>query len=474
MSGPRWKIEPSLLDCYRRRSVNDLLEHVGQSIRDRKLLRRGDAVLVAVSGGLDSMALLHLLHSLAPANRWRLCVAHFNHQLRGRSSDADERLVRRMARRLGLKCICASGGVKGHAARAGISIEMAARELRHEFLARTARQLKIRAIALAHHADDQVESFFLRLLRGAGGEGLTGMKWRSPSPVDHAIQLIRPLLEVAKAELEMFTREKRVRFREDASNAALDMQRNRIRHELLPLLRRHYQPAVSKVVLRVMEIVGAEADVVTEAARAFLQQKDRTLTDWPLGVQRRVLQLQLQAQGLTADFELIESLRLGAGKLINAAPRVFVKRDEAGQLRFSAAATATFDGKQTGISLGDMQGTAKFDGITFRWRFARGRGTQRFARQPGREFFDAAKVGSSIVLRHWRPGDRFQPSGMNTPIKLQDWFTNQKVPQASRHNLVIATTADGTIFWVEDQRIDERFKLTSATKEYLVWNWIRA
>lgn len=419
------------------------------------------------------MALLHLLHSLAPANRWRICVAHFNHQLRGRSSVADERLVRQTADRLGLKCVCASGDVKSQAARTGISIEMAAREMRHAFLARTARRLKIPTVALAHHADDQVESFFLRLLRGAGGEGLTGMKWRSPSPVDHAIQLVRPLLEVAKAELEMFAREKRVRFREDASNVALDMQRNRIRHELLPLLRRHYQPAVSKVVLRVMEIVGAEADVVTETARACLKQKERVLSKWPVGVQRRVLQLQLQAQGVAADYELIESLRLRAGKLINIAPKVFVRRDDSGQLIFSAQASVTFGGNQTGISLGDKQGTAKFDGITFLWRFARGRGTQRFARQPGREFFDAAKVGSSIVLRRWRPGDRFQPSGMSTPIKLQDWFTNQKVPQARRHNLVIATTADGTIFWVEDQRIDERFKLTSATSGHLVWNWAR-
>ena len=453
--------------------MNDLLEHVGQSIRERKLFRRGESILVAVSGGLDSMALLHLLHSLGPDHRWRLQVAHFNHQLRGRNSDADERLVRQTARRLGLKCICASGDVKGHAIRKGISIEMAAREMRHEFLARTARRLKLRTIALAHHADDQVELFFLRLLRGAGGEGLAGMKWRSPSPADRTVQLVRPLLEANKAGLEKFAYERRIRFREDASNASLDLQRNRIRHELLPLLRRRYQPALDRIILRVMEIVGAEADAVTEAARVCLKQKSK-LSNRPVGVQRRVLQLQLQAQGLMADFELIESLRLTPGKLINIAPRIFVQRDEAGQLHFSAATKQAFDGSQVECSLGDKSGAVTFDGVRFRWRFARGKGPQRLARKPGREYFDAAKVGPSVVLRHWRPGDRFQPSGMKAPVKLQDWFTNQKVPPARRRELIVATTADGTIFWVEDQRIDERFKLTDATRQCLVWMWKRA
>jgi len=453
--------------------VNDLLEYVERSIREQKLLRRGEVVLVAVSGGLDSMALLHQLHSLAPVNRWRLRVAHFNHLLRGRSSDADERLVRQTARRLGLRCVCASGDVKGHAARTGISIEMAAREMRHEFLARTARQLKIRTVALAHHADDQVELFFLRLLRGAGGEGLAGMKRKSPSPADRAIEVIRPLLDVGKTDLKAYVRKHHIRFREDVSNASLYMQRNRIRHELLPLLRRHYQPSLDRIILRVMEIVGAEADVVTEAARASLGKKKGKLSDWPVGVQRRVLQLQLQAQGLTADFELIESLRLGAGKLINAAPRVFVMRDEEGRLNFSATPTITYGGDQTGVLLGHKSGAATFDGVRFYWRFIQGKGPKLLTRQPGREFFDATKVGSSIVFRHWRPGDRFQPSGMKTPVKLQDWFTNQKVPKTRRHELIVASTADGTIFWVEDQRIDERFKLTDSTKRRLTWNWKR-
>jgi tRNA(Ile)-lysidine synthase len=174
--------------------VTDLLQRVEQNVQNRRLLKRSDRILVGVSGGLDSMVLLHALQRLLSRHCWRLTVAHFNHQLRGRSSDADEKLVRQTAAALKLPFVAGRADVGGFARKSKLSIEMAARKLRHDFFARTARERKIHIIALAHHADDQVELFFLRLLRGAGGEGLAGMKWRAPSPVDSTITLVRPLL----------------------------------------------------------------------------------------------------------------------------------------------------------------------------------------------------------------------------------------------------------------------------------------
>ena len=466
-----------------------LLEQVNESIRTRKLIRPGEAVLVAVSGGVDSMVLLHLLQLLAPANRWRLCVAHFNHQLRGRSADADERLVRRTAQGLGLKCVCESGDVKGHATRAGISIEMAAREMRHEFLGRVARQLKIRTIALAHHADDQVELFFLRALRGAGGEGLGGMKWRSPSPGmvgssalkrpgQHLkgvlrAQLVRPLLDISKTKLRVIACKHHIHFREDASNASSDLQRNRIRHELLPLLRRRFQPALDKTILRVMEIVGAEAEVVTGVAQAWHNQKHRTWSDCPVGLQRRILQLQFQEHGVLADYDLIESLRVKSGEVICVAPRVCVERDEAGHLHFTAPAAIEFDDRERLVSLRGRHGKVAFAGVRIMWRRGFAEGAKRPLRRVGQESFDAEKIGLQVKLRHWRPGDRFQPIGMTGLVKLQDWFVNRKVPREHRHQRIIATTQGGEVFWVEGERIAERFKLTATTRECLVWRWER-
>ncbi len=453
--------------------MSKLPEHVGQTIAARKFFSREQRLLVAVSGGVDSMVLLQLLHTLAPKHGWRLTVAHFNHQLRGRSSDADERLVRGVAAKLGWPFVSGRANVREFARAKKSSIEMAARQLRHEFFARTARRRKIKTIALAHHADDQVELFFLRLLRGSGGEGLAGMKWMGTSPVDSTIKLVRPLLDVSKAELEEFAREHKVHFREDASNASLDIQRNRIRAELLPLLRRKYQPVLSKTILRVMEIVGAESEFVAEAACPTRKPFARLA----VAVQRKVLQRQLVEQGIAPEFDLIERLRGAANSPVTVSPGLRIWRNAAGLVQTDSEAAAhaarppeggTPSGKKVDLR---RAGKVAFSGIKFFWKIERQIGAARPRPLANREFFDADRVGAKITLRHWRAGDRFQPSGMASPVKLQDLFVNAKIPRAQRAQLVVATTADGEVFWVQGLRIAERFKLTAQTVRRLEWSW---
>lgn len=434
------------------------------------------------------MALLHMLRALAPEWRWRLCVAHFNHQLRGSSSDADERLVRKTAAAMGLPVVAERANVRRYAERSKLSIEMAARKLRHEFFARAANSRGLRTVALAHHADDQVELFFLRLLRGAGGEGLAGMKWRSPSPVDGRITLVRPLLGATKAELLEFARENKLRFREDATNALLAAPRNRIRNELLPLLREKYQPGLAKAVLRLMEIIGAESDFAGAAARQWLKETGRdgplgrsrtprrgvpTFANLPVAIQRRVLQLQLAGLGVPAEFELVESLRQSAGSRVNVGPALFVSRDAAGLLKLQAQPTLEFKAHQFAVHLAERAGEADFAGVHFHWDFQGAKNHPRLRPCAGRELFDADRVGEQITLRHWRPGDRFQPIGMRSALKLQDWFVNQKIPRARRRELVVAVAQSGGIFWVEGRRIGEQFKLTAQTKRRLIWRWQR-
>ena len=521
--------------------MSELLSHVEQSIRARRLFVPGQRILVAVSGGLDSMVLLHLLHELAPRHGWQLTAAHLNHQLRGPSSDADERLVRRAAKRLRLPLKVERADVKRLARTQPLSLEMAARKVRHDFLARTAAQLEIQTIALAHHADDHLELFFLRLLRGAGGEGLAGMKWRNPSPCNRQVELVRPLLDQPKSSLLTQAEEMRISFREDASNACLDIQRNRIRHELLPLLRTKYQPALNRIILRTADIVGAEADFSAQAAWEWLDRrqpgKQRTskaspgradadqgkskcvrfsplttpFENLPVAVQRHVVRLQLLNQGVVADYSHVEQLRRVANKAVNIgssadaneprtslgrlpAPRPpacesdgfegdmndikppaarFAVRDPAGMVRLKVPPAEGFKSESLEVVLDRGAGKVDFGGAVIGWRVDGKRpvGLPRGGR--GHEVFDADKVGANIRLRHWQPGDRFQPIGMAVSVKVQDLFTNLKVPPDHRRRRIVAATAHGEVFWVEGIRMAERFKVSKSSIRRLQWRWKR-
>ena len=453
--------------------MNEFLQRAECEIQNRHLLSRDQKILVAVSGGADSLALLYVLNSLAQKNRWQISVAHFNHQLRGRASDADEKLVRQTAKKLSLSFYAGRADVKKFAAQQKISVEMAARELRHKFLARVAREQKISTIALAHHADDQVELFFLRLLRGAGGEGLAGMKWRSPSSADSKITLTRPLLAFTKDEVLEFARANKIKFRDDATNFSSDFLRNRIRNELLPLLQKNYQPGLTKTVLRLMEITGAESEFVSATAAAWLAKSELAFTRLPVAVQRKVLQSQLAGLGVVADFNLIEQLRASPGKFVSVSSDVSVARDARGIIQLANLKEhlgEKFKTDELKLNLSGTAGRVEFGGGKFGWKILPQKKSALPQKQNETEFFDADKVGGEIILRHWRAGDRFWPIGLQSAVKLQDLFVNAKIPAARRRNLILAVTARGEIFWVEGLRISEKFKLAPETRRQLVWN----
>jgi tRNA(Ile)-lysidine synthase len=466
----------------------DLTVRIRERLINQRLFSRGRAVLVAVSGGVDSMVLLHILHELAAQYDWKLKVAHLNHQLRGRSSDADEQLVRRTALSLKIPLVVHRTDVRRFQKREGLSLEMAARRLRHDFLARTAKRHSIRTVALAHHADDQVELFFLRLFRGAGMEAMAGMEASTVSPSDGRVLLVRPLLDESKAALLKYAASKKIEFREDASNADFEMLRNRVRHELLPLLRRAYQPFSNDAILRVMEVCRAEADVVESAALNWLKdfskrkqgQSGTPFATLSLAVQRRCLHLQLLKLKIVPNFELIEHLRLHPDRNVSATPRtdspaalpLLVFRNPGGQVAVRKNTEAKFDPERKTLIL-KRTGNMVFQKLRIKWQVTSARTTQKPRALPNMEQFDADKVGPTVVLRHWQPGDRFHPIGMTNAVKLQDLFVNLKIPRTERHKRVVAAAANGQIFWVEGIRIAEPFKLHPGTRCRLKWQWNR-
>jgi len=473
-----------------------ILGQIRSNILDRQLFRRGERILVGVSGGVDSIVLLHALNCLAPEMGWDLTVAHLNHLLRGRSSRADAKFVETFTRCLGLRFCGSVAKVQSIARQTRISLEMAGRQARHALFVRAAHENKCSSIALAHHADDQVELFFLRLLRG-GGEGLSGMHWINTLPNHPHLRLCRPLLNLTKAVIKKYADSMDLFFREDASNANLDFQRNRIRHELLPLLRRDYQAGLDSVIIRAMDILSAEADCVGDIARKWIKARRPSFDSLPVAVQRRALQSQLYAAGIVPDFSQIESLRCFPNRPVNLRkeqsdgptegimPRnsltsrdTAVARDGKGRIYFPKPAVKEQiePNSEIQVELG-LLGNRKFGGASVSWRVENRRGARIVTSPMAQglvECFDADKLGERILLRYWRPGDRFQPIGLSKSVKLQNLFTNAKIPRNRRHKLILAMTELGHIFWVEGIRISEQFKLSPNSRRRLVWQFKRS
>jgi tRNA(Ile)-lysidine synthase len=327
-------------------------------------------------------------------------------------------------------------------------------------------------IALAHHADDQIETFFLRLLRGAGDRGLAGMQPSVPSPVDSAVTLVRPLLGIRRDEIAEFATREEIEFREDATNADTRFLRNRIRHELLPQLVGKFGASASRQILKAMQLAGDTADCIDVLAAKWCGEPP--FEQLPIAVQRQVVQRQLFALGMTPSFDLVEALRRKSGRVIEVAPGRRLQRNAGGQVEEAAfAAEPEFSLAKREVSLDAQAGEAEFGGLKIRWeRLAGGLAKWReIGQAEGREVFDAESFGQAITLRHWQPGDRFHPIGQAGTAKLQDLFVNQKIPKAERRKLVVAEAADGRLFWVQHLRIADPFKVTEATRELLLFSW---
>ncbi|HEY8904190.1 MAG TPA: tRNA lysidine(34) synthetase TilS [Chthoniobacterales bacterium] len=270
-------------------------------------------MIVGVSGGRDSMALFHGLHALG---RRGFIVAHLDHGLRGRASAADANFVRRAADRLGCPYILGRADVRGYAGGRGISIEHAAREMRHLFFAGVARRERCRTVVLAHHADDQIETCLFNFLRGSGAAGLAGMRSQSVHRIGSVeMKFLRPMLAIRRAEINAWMQANKLRWREDASNRSAEYTRNRIRERVLPVLAGEFGTAFPEAILRSAEIFAAEDDWMQAEAEKLATGPELSvavLIAAPLALRRRAVRRWLKVCGIEepgfAEVERVLSL----------------------------------------------------------------------------------------------------------------------------------------------------------------------
>ncbi len=414
-----------------------------------KMLEPGEPLLAGVLGGPDSVALLDALAK----SGWHPHIVHLNHQLRGAESDADAEFVRQLATRYDLSCTIESRKVAGD--------EDSARRARHEFFAQVAERTGIKKIALAHTADDQVETFLLRLLRGAGVPGLVGI-W--PERQLGPLRVIRPLLKVQRVEILEYLTVEKLAYREDKSNADARFARNRIRHELLPLLERDYNPAIRDVLLNTAEILRDEDFYLLHhvAQRFYMAvcQKDvvnvKALANCPTAIQRRVLRFWLAGDselGPCFTFEQIEAIRRAAQ---NESPSAEI------DLPGGLVVYREYEWLQKAPRK-DIEPVRGRWGLSLTGETIIGELGVRFVVGEEGERLDADALGDSLFVRTWEAGDRFQPLGMSETKKLQDFFVDEKIPRRRRSRVPLLCTTDGRIAWVVGHRIAEPFKVTERT-----------
>jgi len=456
-------------------------DRVLMTINKHDMLRRGESVLVAVSGGPDSVALLHVLKRLQPVLDLDLIVFHLNHKLRGLEADADARFVGEFAAGMGLKVMPVECDVRLLMERERLSLEEAAREARYREMERLAAELDIDKIALGHHADDQAETFLMRLLRGTGLEGLGSIK-----PVRDGY--VRPLIDETKSEILQYVEEHALEYRVDASNRDESILRNRVRHKLMPLLS-EYNPSFQETILNTIEIVREDQSFIEEiVAGIFSRHAQREpglirlpiveITNQPLAIERRLVRLAIRSvKGDLRGIEfkhvegIISGLRHGSGRMEIDLPGQITARVEYEQLiigerkLFEALQFESIELKVPGVTRIDALA------VEINAELSEPAGLV-FGRNGDVAHLDAAVAGSGLKLRVRRPGDSFRPFGMTGEKKLQDLFVDKKISKRERNRVPIIES-DGKIAWVAGFRIDDSFRVTERTKEVLVLRLLR-
>lgn len=439
----------------------NLLDHLSEAVRSHNLLPAGTRLVVGVSGGTDSLALMHLLAALRQRLDFSIHVATLDHGLRGAAGADDARFVADTALAWGLEVTLGSIDVAALATENRTSTEAAARHARYDFLALVAREHDADRVAVAHHADDQVETILLHLLRGSGLSGLTGMSRSAPLPGHPDLTLIRPLLDVTHAELSAYCRQHNLLSRHDATNDDLTLLRNRLRRETIPYLR-ELSPQIERRMLQLGEIATLEGDFADSALHDAVQPHvtraerrinlpRRVFAGLHPALQRRFVVWAAQQLGasqdvgyihVTAAVELALNGQVGALAQLKGGVHlrigygmIFVEHE-------SEPMSGDFPLLSAGVELPlAVPGETP---ISTDWLLRVSLNSEP----------DAAPVsvpdGGEIRLRARRMGDRFAPQGLNGGSKkLNEWLIDRKVPRHLRDHLPLLVVGESiaAVWW---------------------------
>ncbi|HPJ51727.1 MAG TPA: tRNA lysidine(34) synthetase TilS [Flavobacteriales bacterium] len=426
-----------------------IAERVHRTLLRHRMLEPGQPILVAVSGGVDSMVLLHVLQRLGHP----ITVLHVDHGLRGAESDADRSFVEEQARRCGWPCQSVRLDVRAEAAKPGVSIQMAARELRYAWFRERMNALGVPVLATAHHRDDAIETLLLNMLRGAGRQGFMGLP-----PTRNGI--VRPLIEVSRQDIEAFAREQGIAFRDDPSNRDPAYLRNRVRHELLPLLEALHPGArqsLGRATVMLRELGGLTDMALT---------RELELRVKPLGLPLSDIRESDHPHALLAAFmqdhplhpdrveQVLDSLEAGgSGRCFPVEGGAWLLDREHLRWMPERRPVAT-------IELGKDLELSPEAPVEAR-RMTSGDLPAHFG--PDDVWLDEDRLAFPLVLRPWRSGDRIRPLGMTGSRLVSDVLTDAKVPLDVKASVRVLESR-GTLVWVCGYRLAEGFQADAGSR----------
>jgi tRNA(Ile)-lysidine synthase len=455
----------------------NLIEQVGASIDRHQLLPPNRRVLVGVSGGVDSVVLLHLLHQL----EIDLLAVHVNYRLRGEEADADEELVQSLCKALGVPLFVERYDTKSIAEAQGLSVQETARDLRYDLFADIAEKEGLQAVAVAHHLNDQAETVLLNLFRGAGPEGMAGMPVKRSIAPGSEIHIIRPLLGIKRSTLEAYAIAEKLSWSDDATNTSPDYTRSAIRTVILPAIEAHFGSGVRESIVRAGDLMREYVDdffrpavdrAWEQCARSNNDGGHRNMLDlaclkeYPPVMRRRLILEAMkrwlpEAHYSSALAEEIEHLtHAQTGKRVEVGKGV-VLRDRTA-LIFSTDLVNDLQAEpdeqevRIGDTLTTLEGTLRTEVLA----------VPPESLDPGTHlvcYADADHIAEPLTLRPWRPGDRFHPLGFPHEKKISDYLTNVKVPPDQRSHTLVLCAAD-QIVWLVGHRMSEDVKVGPETK----------
>ena len=437
--------------------------------REYGLINPGERIIVAVSGGLDSMVLLQALCTLRTEWEIGLAVAHFNHELRGKDSTEDEAFVRAAAKRCNLECYVEHANTSSVAESRKLSVQEAARDLRYNFFSKLRSSLGFQKIATAHQSDDNAETILFNMFRGAGVQGLSGI------PVMRKdLGVVRPLLFATRDLIAEYATAKAIPYREDVSNTQTEYTRNLLRHSVIPQIREHINPNLTSTLRRTGELFDQLEEYLREQAAnvkgdVFVRQTpSEVVVDLPkfhalpVFLQEHVLlSTAKEFIRMDVDFTAVKTMmklsHRETGTSISVTKDVVLFRNRDQLVLRRVPKTTPF---RYNVAPGQ---SFEFENFHFE---SKAMPAPELSDNSNVEYIDATVLGKKLVIRSWNEGDWFIPLGMKEKKKLSDFFVDQKIPLFEKH-LIPLLISDDDIVWVCGQRLDDRFKITPTTTKYL-------